>query len=122
MLRPQHSQHPQLDLVWLSIQLIDDDAILLSREGDLAQPFLVYFFLLDFLLYGAIIATVHAVAFHKDTVSRAALDAQLRADATTARLEALRVQLMPHFLFNTLNGIATLMHPRCTSAVTSGRR
>lgn len=36
--------------------------------------------------------------------------AQLSAQLAQAQLQALRAQLHPHFLFNTLNGIATLVH------------
>lgn len=36
--------------------------------------------------------------------------AQLSAELAQAQLQALRTQLHPHFLFNTLNGIATLVH------------
>jgi two-component sensor histidine kinase len=36
--------------------------------------------------------------------------AQLSAELAQAELQALRTQLHPHFLFNTLNGIATLVH------------
>ena len=35
---------------------------------------------------------------------------QLSAQLAQAQLQALRTQLHPHFLFNTLNGIATLVH------------
>src|SRR5487761_284601 len=47
VLRPEHTEHPQLDLVWLSLQLFDDDAVLLSCEGNFAQPLLVYLFYLQ---------------------------------------------------------------------------
>jgi two-component system, LytTR family, sensor kinase len=36
--------------------------------------------------------------------------ADLRTQLVQARLDALRGQLHPHFLFNTLNAVATLMH------------
>ena len=36
--------------------------------------------------------------------------AQLSGQLAQAQLQALRTQLHPHFLFNTLNGIATLVH------------
>jgi two-component system, LytTR family, sensor kinase len=51
---------------------------------------------------------------------RAAHAAQLEADLARARLDALRRQLQPHFLFNTLNTIAALTEtdpPRATQMV-----
>ena len=42
--------------------------------------------------------------------------AQLEAQLTRAELEALRNQLHPHFLFNTLNSIASLMHEDAKAA------
>jgi len=36
--------------------------------------------------------------------------AKLESSLTTARLDLLRTQIQPHFLFNTLHGIAELMH------------
>jgi two-component system LytT family sensor kinase len=36
--------------------------------------------------------------------------AQLEVQLANARLSALRMQLNPHFLFNTMNGISSLMH------------
>lgn len=41
---------------------------------------------------------------------REAQAAELRAGLSEARLQALSMQLQPHFLFNTLNAIATLLH------------
>jgi hypothetical protein len=41
--------------------------------------------------------------------ARALRASQLEAQLQTARLAALRAQLSPHFLYNTLNGIATLV-------------
>jgi len=38
------------------------------------------------------------------------------ADARAARLDALRHQLNPHFLFNSLNAVVTLMHEDATAA------
>ncbi|MFN7921785.1 MAG: histidine kinase [Bryobacteraceae bacterium] len=36
--------------------------------------------------------------------------AKLRAELAEARLESLRIQIDPHFLFNTLHGISSLVH------------
>ena len=42
-------------------------------------------------------------------------EAQLEADVVRARLEALRLEIQPHFLFNTLNSIAALIRIRSTT-------
>jgi signal transduction histidine kinase len=69
---------------------------------------LANFFLVDFCLYWGILAAVHAFDFYRESVERSLTAARLRADLTEARLRALRTQLTPHFLFNTLNCLSTL--------------
>ena len=44
------------------------------------------------------------------------LDAELEKRLTEARLQALQMQLNPHFLFNTLHAISSLMHQDVDSA------
>ena len=72
----------------------------------------------DFLIVGLItgalpFATVAIAAYAVDAQVRAherALDAErARAQLAETRLEALSTQLQPHFLFNTLQGISTLI-------------
>ncbi len=46
----------------------------------------------------------------KESRERAVRAVQLEAQLAKAQLQVLRMQLNPHFLFNTLNGIVTLMH------------
>src|SRR5256885_1637486 len=44
VLRPQHAEHPELDVVGRSLECLDDDAVLVRRERDLAQaPFVDLF-------------------------------------------------------------------------------
>jgi sensor histidine kinase YesM len=83
-------------------------------------------FLTDLLLYWVIVGAYTAFLTAREAQERALEAARLRAQAaeldaslTEARLNALRSQLHPHFLFNTLNAIATLAEQRNTAAVST---
>jgi two-component system, LytTR family, sensor kinase len=58
----------------------------------------------------SIVVVAQAIEFYRRAQERERQAVELRERLTHARLEALRSQLQPHFLFNTLNGVATLMH------------
>jgi two-component system LytT family sensor kinase len=64
----------------------------------------------ELMLFWAVMAVIHGVEFYNRYREREATAFQLQARLSEAQLEALRAQLHPHFLFNTLNAIATLMH------------
>ena len=67
----------------------------------------LYLILLDSV---ALREQAHALAEAREAASRAELAAsQAEAAATNARLAALRYQLNPHFLFNTLNAISSMV-------------
>jgi two-component system, LytTR family, sensor kinase len=57
-----------------------------------------------------IVAVSQAFEFYRRAQDRERQAAELRERLTQSRLDALRSQLHPHFLFNTLNGAASLMH------------
>ncbi len=63
----------------------------------------------EFLLYFAILGAGYLVHYHTRYRSNALRTAQLEAQLVQAHLDALRVQLQPHFLFNTLHAISALM-------------
>ncbi len=67
-------------------------------------------FVYESMIFWAVIGVVHAVEFHRRYRERELHTLQLRAQLTEARLDALGAQLNPHFLFNTLHGVSTLMH------------
>src|SRR5262245_20150326 len=66
------------------------------------------YFALNFFIFSAISCAYHAVRYHREIVRREQLAASLRTMLSQARLDALRAQINPHFLFNTLHSISTL--------------
>ncbi len=74
--------------------------------------------LMDLLAYGAIAGALHSVHFYRRFREREHRAVLLESNLAQARLNALRAQLQPHFLFNSLNAIATLLRrdPRLAEA------
>ena len=77
-------------------------------EGSFAQLFLGVFYI-DLTLLGAWSALYYAINFFLQVEQQADQLSHLEAQATSAQLAMLRYQLNPHFLFNTLNSISTLV-------------
>lgn len=63
-----------------------------------------------------IVVVAQAIEFYRRAQERERQAAELRERLTHAQLDALRSQLHPHFLFNTLNGTAALMHTDVAAA------
>jgi two-component system, LytTR family, sensor kinase len=63
----------------------------------------------DLLTYWAIIGLSHALDYYRKYREREIRASQLEARLARAQLDALKMQLQPHFLFNTLNTISVLM-------------
>lgn len=73
-------------------------------------------FHIDLLIYGAVLGTSYAVGYYARFREREVRATQLEARLAQAELQALKMQLHPHFLFNTLNGIVGLVRDHKNSA------
>lgn len=91
---------------WLHSELIDEPVTF----AEVFRPLLVKTFPFNLLIYGVIISTSHAIDYYRKYHERTVHALELEKYLAEARLQSLLRQLKPHFLFNTLNGIASLMH------------
>ena len=64
----------------------------------------------NYLVYLAMLGVVHAVYYSQRFRDRQVAAHRLEAELSSAQLHILKTQLHPHFLFNTLNGISSVMY------------
>ena len=64
----------------------------------------------EMMTYWAIVGLSHALLYYRESRDRALRTAQLETRLVAAQLMTLQQQLHPHFLFNTLHAVSTLMH------------
>jgi two-component sensor histidine kinase len=74
---------------------------------------LTYLFIIsinqDLFVFWLAVLAIHAVRHSRAVQEREVARAQVETQLAEARLQALKVQIQPHFLFNTLHAIATLV-------------
>jgi two-component system, LytTR family, sensor kinase len=77
-----------------------------------------YLMNLDWTLmtYTTIVALSYALHYSRESQARAVKEAQLETRLVEARLRTLEAELQPHFLFNTLHAISSLVHTSPDSA------
>lgn len=61
-------------------------------------------------VYAGVVLAWHALAYYRESRDRALRAMELESSLQQAQLAALRSQLNPHFLFNSLHSIAELVH------------
>ena len=86
--------------IGISVYADIDDAILSNIFPALGR---------NFITYVMIVAAYQALMYHRAVRERDQRAARLEVDLSAAKLDSLEGRLRPHFLFNTLNAIATLI-------------
>src|SRR5215218_8239881 len=87
--------------------------ILLGRGGNIT-PFRVFGFVYNnldrwLLIYGFILLLSHAFNYYNSYRKGELKASELRTQLVQSQLEALKMQVQPHFLFNTLHSISALL-------------
>ncbi len=67
-------------------------------------------------IYWAVLGIQQGIKYYRKYRERELLTSQLEARLATSRLQVLKMQLHPHFLFNTLNAISELIYKDSESA------
>jgi two-component sensor histidine kinase len=70
----------------------------------------------QYLIFWGIAGATHAWLYYRDVQGRELRTSQLEAQLAQTKLQMLSMQLQPHFLFNTLNTIAELVHQQPDAA------
>lgn len=60
-------------------------------------------------MQGAVVLACYAVLYYESAREHSRAEAELRTELVQQRLDTLALQLQPHFVFNTLNGIVALI-------------
>ncbi len=107
-----------LCILWTSLGVLLAQ-VLIRRPRQ--EPLLVYYFswILTNLpwsvfLYFTVLGCVFAFTYYREARERESQQSRLAAQLAEARLGALRMQLHPHFLFNSLNAITVLVRDQNT--------
>lgn len=87
-----------------------------SGFGEQLWYFLAQHFAIGLLTYWALFAIRQAIHFHAEKARREVEASRLATELAQSRLLALKSQLQPHFLFNTLHAIITLLDEDKASA------
>ncbi len=91
----------------LYVHFVYDDPLHLFDQD--ALKFVLYSMNLNFLGYVGFVTIIYAYYYIEQTIKAEKQKALLSQQLQTVKMELLKSQLNPHFLFNTLNGIAALI-------------
>ncbi len=89
-----------------------------SRFLNLFVGVFLTFIIFDLLMYWGVLGVGYAVDYYRKYKEGEVHASQLEAQLAQAQLQALKMQLHPHFLFNTLNAVSTLVRTNKNEAAT----
>jgi len=92
---------------------------LLFNQGPMPlslRGFYLRIFHVEYIFYWAIIIVIHLTLYRRQLKEREVRNSELERRLAQAQLQGLKMQLHPHFLFNTLNSIQTLVDTDSTAA------
>jgi signal transduction histidine kinase len=109
-------------LSWMALRALVLRALQIT-EGGRAVTFteafthaLVATFFFNVAVYCVVAGYGHTVNYYRKSQERELRASELETRLAQARLQALQMQLNPHFLFNTLHAISSLMHKNVDAA------
>ncbi len=91
----------------------------ISSVDDFASAFVGLAHAWRFLSFGFLVVASHAYDYYRLSIERERRAVQLQVQLTEAKLNALKMQMHPHFLFNTLNAISVLVDENPAAAKTT---
>ncbi|HEX6368801.1 MAG TPA: histidine kinase [Longimicrobium sp.] len=97
-------------LSWILVYHYAGQAIGVLRAGVSAQMAIAQLSSRSVVAYLLLVGVAHAVKYAQTVRERELAQSQLETQLVHGQLSALKTQLHPHFLFNTLHAISTLVH------------
>src|SRR5436190_6760049 len=76
---------------------------------DCYRAYFAFGFYVDLIIASLIVIAVHALLYYQNFRASELAQSSLKAQLAQAQLRALKMQLHPHFLFNTLHSISSLV-------------
>ncbi|MEO8335449.1 MAG: histidine kinase [bacterium] len=85
-------------------------SVVLGNDARDFRSLMQYGYISEVIILWGASAIIHAILSASQLRERELHAVRLSASLSSARLEAITARLQPHFLFNTLQGISTLLH------------